>query len=328
MMLENITFRQNLTNKMIDSIEVMMFDDYALRHTDSGLTLVLYKGTSTVTVPGISIKQDEAKKSFDAGKWISDLEKHYREYKDIAARYRDTAADFQRQVDFFRNERNRIVPLSWSSWDSVTCFRSMHDGLVPDNNPGLSTGDWLLNYHRNKDRFVPVYTAIKATQSYTATEAKVQRYRNRMLVLRNPLAKLELSEADLQLPGNFSIASLGTYNCDQLQRLEDPVTLYVKYKNKQGKEIRPVVALLIDSKLNGIMRYDGSYGLSPYRIAFSPKSTSRMVLVDSQGDSYLVKPEEFANADLRLDNSTRTFIAEPIIKANNKDELRDRLSMK
>jgi hypothetical protein len=128
-------------------------------------------------------------------------------------------------------------------------------------------------------------------------------------------------------PGNFSLSSLGTYNCDQLQKLEDPIKLYVQYKNSKGQEIKPVIAFLFDSKINGLMRYDGNYGLSPYYIAYSPKSTSRMVLIDKEGEAFLVKPEIFAAVDTRQLNGVFTFTAEPISKAKNKEDLRTKLSL-
>lgn len=329
-MMESITFRKNLSNSMIDSLERMTYDDYSIRKTDSGLALVLYKGTSTVTVNDVTIKKDESGKNFDADKWLAELEKYYQTYKTTAKRYRDTARSFEQQCDFFNSQMDKIYPLTWSSLDTLNCFRQMHDSWMSAENKRLSLAEWLLYYHKNKSTFASIYKSIQETEDYAAIEQKVMRFNNLMMLYRDPSARLSLTSADVQLPGNFSLSSLGTYNCDQLQRLEEPVILYAQYTNKQGKEIRPVIALLIDSKLNGILRYDGNYGYSPYHFAFSPKSSSRMILVDGNGDSYLVKPEEFAVIDLSLGktNNIHTFTAEPIGKATNKDELREKLAIR
>jgi hypothetical protein len=328
LMLESISFKRNMTWHLVDSVEVLRFDDYSLNQTDSGLSLVLYKGSSIVTIPNVSIKENKPAKKFDPAKLIQELNTGCREYKNVAARYRDTALSFAQQADFISNQIRSIRPISWNSVDSITCFRNLHAQWATEDTRRLSLADWLFYYHTHKNAFASIYTNIQQTSSYAATEKKVQRFRNLLAVYNDPAARLNLTAADVQLPGNFSLTSLGTYNCDQLQRLEDPITIFAKYTNKEGRELKPIVALLIDSKLNGILRYDGNYGLSPYRIAFSPKSSSRMVVVDATGEAYLVKPRQFEEVDLSLNSNTvHTFAVEPIGKANSKTELKEKLDM-
>lgn len=327
-MLESITFRKNMGWDMVDSLRRLQFEDYSIVQTDSGLSLVLYKGSATVTIPDISIKANENSKTFEPAKWIAELNASYSEYKKTAVRYRDTALNFAQETDFLANQIRMIRPLSWYSVDSIKCFRSLHSEWDTQETKRLSLADWLFYYHEHKNAFASIYNNVQQTASYAAKERRVQRFRNILALYKDPAARLNLSAADVQLPGNFSLSSLGTYNCDQLQRLEDPITIYAQYTNKHGREIKPLVALLIDSKLNGIMRYDGNFGLSPYRIAFSPKSSSRMVLIDATGEAYLVKPEQFQQIDLKLNsNAAHTFTAEPIGKAGNKTELRQKLEM-
>jgi hypothetical protein len=327
-MLENITFRKNMSWHMIDSVTRLQFEDYSIVPTDSGLSLVLYKGSQTVTIPGISIRQNSDRKNFNLDKWLAELNASCKEYKSTAVKYRDTALSYAQQTDFLSNQIRMIRPISWYAVDSITCFRNMHAQWATEEEQRLSLADWLLYYHQHKNAYASIYANIQQTDTYARTEQKVQRFRNILTLYNDPAARLNLTAADVQLPGNFSLTSLGTYNCDQLQRLEDPITIYAKYTNKQGHELKPIVALLIDSKLNGILRYDGNYGLSPYRIAFSPKSTSRMVLLDANGEAYLVKPGQFEEVDRRLNsNAVHTFAVEPIGKANNKSDLKAKLEM-
>src|SRR5205085_2815652 len=105
-----------------------------------------------------------------------------------------------------------------------------------------------------------------------------------------------------------SLSSLGTYNCDQLYRLNNPVELYVNYKTSNGLDVRPVIAFILDNKLNGLLRFDGNYGRSPYHITYSAASLSRMVVIDAAGQSWLVKSSAFNGVDPRRAKDVFTLV--------------------
>jgi len=327
-MLDNVEFKKRLDTRMKDSINRLIFDDISIQATDSGYDIVLYKGLARFEIKNVTIQQNKTIKNMGTERWIADLNASLENYKRTARAYRDTTEMFARQMEFFDHHLGLIPGIRWNSLDSIQCFRNLHDGWVTNNQPGLSLADWLYQYQQNKPDFNRIYTGIQQTPEYAMIEKKVVRFRNLLLLYRNPEARLNLTTADLQLTGNFSLTSLGTYNCDQLQRLQDTLTVYAQYRNSKGEEILPVVALLIDSRLNGMLRYDGSYGWSPYRIAFRPQSVNRMVLIDMNGEAYLVKPDAFKEVDLNYSQRRmHTFVADRIDKTKNKEALKEQLKL-
>jgi len=128
-----------------------------------------------------------------------------------------------------------------------------------------------------------------------------------------------------QLTRSLSISNLGIYNCDQIQRLQNPVEIFAEYKNESGKEIKPLFIYLLDNKFNGIIKYDGYNNYSPYRFAFSPSSKNTLLAFDGNGDSYIFESEKF-----KLINSTgailqHVFVMRKIENLQNDSELKNLL---
>ena len=306
-----------------------MFDDFAItRSNDSGYTITMYNHLAPLVIKNVMLKEEENSDAFDPNKWVSNYTTRYNAYNTRTAEIRDSVPVLQRIAQQYKVEYTGIYKGSLPSLDTINCFREMHKQWMPWVSTQMPLTDWLEYYVQHKEQLYAAYMQKMQDPGFVALVAKIDRWKKMSYGYRDGFDSLNLTSEDVQMPGIFSLSSLGTYNCDALQRLQDPVNLYVDYKDSKGQPLRPVVAMLIDSKINGIMRYDGSYGFSPYRIAYSPRSVSRMVLVDVAGKAYLVKPETFSSIDVNTARNTmHTFIAEPIKQAKNKSELRTLLSL-
>ena len=123
----------------------------------------------------------------------------------------------------------------------------------------------------------------------------------------------------------MSISNLGIYNCDQIKTLITPVEVLADYKDKNGKKIDPLFIYLIDNTLNGMIRYDGYMGYSPYRFAFSPSSKNTLIVFDDKGTAYLFNSDKFKSIEIKSKKLQYTFILEKIEKLDEREDLKKQL---
>jgi hypothetical protein len=322
-MLEEVYFTGN-DKRTIDSIPQRSFDDIEIERSSSmAYTITFISKTTKKQVDNIAIHSEQKDAAFNTDSWINAFKVQCAAYKDLAVLYKDTAAIFAKEG---MKWKARIDDLYFDTWllseDSLKCFQQMHQPWMSEQEKKLSFDEWLVYYASHKPAMLKIYNSERAKPGFAETLTQVkQKMKNIYYYRYGDLYGLDYATTEVVMT-NFSVPSLGTYNCDQLQRLQDPVNLYVQYKNATGEAIKPVIAYLIDSRINGLLRFDGSFGLSPYRITYSPTSSSRMVLVDAAGETYVVKPDAFASVDPKQLKSMYTFVAEPVSNVKNKQELK------
>ncbi len=101
---------------------------------------------------------------------------------------------------------------------------------------------------------------------------------------------------------SLSLDNMGIYNCDQIQRLNNPVTIFADYKRKQDQRgLSPKSIYVIDKKVNAVMQYDGYKGYGPDKIAFCNNASAQNVLlaVNADGTMAIYKTEDFKMNDFR-----------------------------
>ncbi len=114
-------------------------------------------------------------------------------------------------------------------------------------------------------------------------------------VERERQAVLNAKASKENLLRSLTIDNMGIYNCDQIQRLQNPVEILAKYKNKTLEKLSPVSTYIIDKKVNAVMQYDGHYGYSPNKIAFCNDRDAQNVLlaVNANGKMAVYKTDQF-----------------------------------
>lgn len=108
----------------------------------------------------------------------------------------------------------------------------------------------------------------------------------------------------------LSIANLGIWNCDQIQRLKDPVYVKKMYRDKKGKKIEPVVVYIIDKEVSGVLTYNGYLNLSPYNFPVSSKSQNTLIAFDVNNKAYLCKAQQLS--EHLADKKNRDIVLETL----------------
>ncbi len=313
-----------------DSIPENGFDDMDIQTIDNMVCSITFiNKNKSSTINNLYLRNEKEAKENNTINWLKDFKTHCSSYKAKQELFADSAAIFK---NIAKNYRQPIDDLYFDTWllslDSLQCFRSLHQPWMSADEYNMSFEDWLMYYNKNKVSMSRIYEEEKNKPGFEEMVINARNRRNiEIYITARGEAKLRFVPSDLSMSASFSVPTLGTYNCDQLNRLENPVNLFVNYKSKNGESINPVVAYLIDSKINGLLRYDGSYGLSPYKIAYSPSSTSRMILIGTNGEAYTVNSTAFSSIDPTNATKSYTLIAEPVKNVRSKQELKELLKL-
>jgi hypothetical protein len=103
------------------------------------------------------------------------------------------------------------------------------------------------------------------------------------------------------LVNSLSLDGMGIYNCDQIQRLNDPVKIFADYHSPDASSIYPVATYIIDKKINAVLQYDGYNGFSADKIAFSNSRNAENVMLAIKGDGSMAiyTTDEFKSKTFR-----------------------------
>jgi hypothetical protein len=82
---------------------------------------------------------------------------------------------------------------------------------------------------------------------------------------------------------SLELDGMGVFNCDQIQRLSNPIVAKSKYKGVDGAGLKTRATYIIDNKINGVLRYDGYMGYSPAKIAYSAESDNLLITIGEDG---------------------------------------------
>lgn len=115
----------------------------------------------------------------------------------------------------------------------------------------------------------------------------------------------------------FSVDKLGIYNCDQITRLTEPVTITAGYTNEKGDALRLVKIQLVDRQINAILEYNGYNGLSPYKFAYGKHADSMLLGYDADLNAYYCENDEFS----RISGLYHIFLMKPVPKLKDRKAL-------
>ena len=100
---------------------------------------------------------------------------------------------------------------------------------------------------------------------------------------------------------SFSLRGMGIFNCDQIQRMEEPIEVFAKYKNEDNQKFSPESVYIIDKTGNSVFQYDGTRGYNVNKIAFnkSTKAQNTMLTINKDGSIGLYTSAQFKNGNFK-----------------------------
>lgn len=194
----------------------------------------------------------------------------------------------------------------------VKRFWEFNKEYMTDEEKLLTEDQWITFFDANKPLFSHRYKEIENKQVQQCLERVKQLERAN----KNAIA---IYNAETTVRQKLSISSLGIFNCDQIQRLFEPLIVNVEYTDQQNNKIIPIFIYIVDEKINGLLKYDGYMGYSPNRFAYSPKSKTTLLAFDAVGNAYIYTKEKMKQLD--TNKTQHHFVLEKINNISNKDEL-------
>jgi hypothetical protein len=186
----------------------------------------------------------------------------------------------------------------------MKCFWQESRKYMTPNEKAMFAEEWLDYFDANKTTMAARY------QEITLTPECLERLKR-----QQEMATAQ-SNADA-LTQSLKISSLGIYNCDQVERLDQPLIVDMQYRDENGKIVKPVMIYLVDSKINGILVYNGYRGFSPSHFAYSPNSENTL-LAFAGDDSYIVSKDMFKKTTTA---KSPFFILKKVEKIKKKKDL-------
>lgn len=150
-----------------------------------------------------------------------------------------------------------------------------------------------------KDDSMAVWQAVRNYMTPTEQQLSFvewkQFVRGKLTTLKNEVNALASNTADMLR--SLTLDGFGVYNCDQIQRLENPVQIFAACMNESGNKQALSTIYIIDNHTNGVLTYSGGYDMKKttygIEIAFSPQYQTSMLAVGADGQMYIAGPAEF-----------------------------------
>ncbi len=218
-----------------------------------------------------------------------------------------------------KRELSRIKKVRYSTRDSimqinyvVERFWDFNKPLMTPEEMKMTKEDWVDYFDQNKESMLKRYAEYEDKE----VQQCLERVKEMERAQKNRIA---INNADNAVRQRLSISSFGIYNCDQIQRLFEPLIVNVDYSDEDKNAIIPIFIYIIDKKINGILKYDGYMGFSPNRFAYSPKSETTLLAFDADGNVYVYNKEKMKQLDTT--QASHHFVLEKISDVNNKEQL-------
>lgn len=179
--------------------------------------------------------------------------------------------------------------------DSLFCFYQYNRQWMSKQNgeDTLSYRNWLDYFNENKTLMLQRYETIKKDTAFVnGLKREVWKIEE---AERKARAEWQEKEAERQQQYNqlddvfevLSINNLGIWNCDQVERLIEPIYVKKTYRNDEGSKVEPVVIYVVDKKVSGTLTYNGYGNMSPYNFPVSSKSENTLIAFDDDNRPYI-----------------------------------------
>lgn len=143
--------------------------------------------------------------------------------------------------------------------------------------------------------------AYKECKKYMSREERKMNYESWINYYNEVMANQRLAASNAEvtrdnLVRSLSLDNMGIFNCDQIQRLQNPVEVFAQYnKNNSNGKVSPEAVYIIDKKINAVLQYNGYRGYGPEKIAFSNSTDAQNVLlaINKNGTMAIYRTEDF-----------------------------------
>ncbi len=247
-------------------------------------------------------------------KFLRNKERFLKNNEDVTQILNEIESKKKKLKDTISNNMNQ---------NSIVCFWEKSKPYMSEEEAKLPIQDWLNYFDKNKEPMLKRYSNLPISEDCNKRTQQIYQAQQKVAENRKNTSTAENAAADLKQ--SLQISKLGIYNCDQIQRLQNPVEIFANYADEKGKEVNPVFIYLLDSNFNGIIKYDGYNGLSPYRFAYSPQSKNTIIAFDGSGNSYVYQSEKFNEINWSGVYKHHDFVLKKIENLKNISELKNLL---
>lgn len=298
---EDAALPENLFTKKWDSCTISLLGNDRYK-------IVLKDSTETLALSPLGLKnqnlQGNSKEKFIAGlnMAVGIQKKKIQRLTDTKILAEQELADAREKIELLK--QGKYTERYEKNFDEMKCFWEKNRAYMTAKELSMGTDAWFQYFDKNKNPMAERYTALTISRE-CAERARLQQEAVKM---RNNAKALTQS---------LQISNLGIYNCDQIARLQEPVIVNMSYRDQDGHKVKPVFIYVVDSKINGILRYDASFNYSPFHFAYSPKSENTL-LAFAGDDSYIVSAAEFRKT---MQSGQDYFTLRKVEKIASKEDL-------
>lgn len=281
--LYTITLKDSLDEKVLTNLKVEHFDKQKGQILDNIINQLKNRQVQLKRLDNLIANQNQ---TIDKKKNLISY------YKKVRYSTSDTIARYSRLIEYF-----------WK-------FNSVY--MTPEEK-AMSENDWVKFFDSNKPLMLKRYQGLQ-TGKENEYCYKLEEERRLLQEKRNKLANV-----DGNVRQKLQISTLGIYNCDQIQRLFEPIIVDAEYFDDKGNSITPVYIYIVDKRINGILRYDANGNFRPSHFAFSPSSKNVLLAFDIDGNAYVYTTQKMKNIDTT--KQFQKFVVDKIENISDKGQL-------
>ncbi|PBQ34628.1 hypothetical protein CNR22_23570 [Sphingobacteriaceae bacterium] len=218
-----------------------------------------------------------------------------------------------------------IYSLLHSGADTATCFWNGSKPFMMETEGKMSFKEWCSYFDAHKTEMTERYSQAKERNG----ECSVSDNQLAICIVP-PLTGGGGSSASVDREVSFitetmNINSLGIFNFDALKSLSNTVEVVANYKDSKGNTISPEYIYILDSSLNGLIRYDGAGGYNPYKFVFTKTSLVTLIAFDKNMTAYICNSQVFKNLPLSGKKVKTTFTLQKIERLKSKAQFKQML---
>jgi hypothetical protein len=174
-------------------------------------------------------------------------------------------------------------------------------------------------------------TSWKAARPFMAMKEREMSHSEWMAYYNKLMVSMDRSGAlaaiDVPIVRALAIDGFGVWNCDQIERIEEGVQVLASYENMESEKLEPAITFVIDSKLNGVLRYDGYLGLSPEKFAISSSTPSTILTISDDGNLAYMTRDDVGELRLRDNAKLKLKMTEVDYGISSVEDLRSILGI-
>jgi hypothetical protein len=216
--------------------------------------------------------------------------------------------------------------------DSLYCFYRYSKQWMDQTNGEADLGftQWLDYFNGNRSLMAARYAKLKPAavdkECLAAEKKRQDEELKKQLNRKRADSSYAVNHAAQQQTVNdqfkeLSITNMGIWNCDQVERLKEPMFVKTKYKDDKGNLVEPIVIYVIDKAVNGALMYNGYMGYSPYYFPVSSKSDNTVIAFDVDNKAYVCNAKRFKE-QLKDDKDSAIILD----KLSKTDDLRSQIT--